>query len=98
MRISRRIGTVDGGEAVSTHWPRRASTRAFAAGESAALECDAFLRELDSSGAALEQSLSELVFERGELRRKRRLRYVQTLGGAGDVPLLCHGEKVPEYP
>ena len=43
-------------------------------------------------------ALAELVFKRGELRRKRRLRDVEPSGGPSDVSIFRHGEKVPEYP
>jgi hypothetical protein len=59
---------------------------------------DAFLGEFYSASAALKQLLAKFVLQCGELRRKRRLRHVQTLGGAGDVPLLRNGKKVSEYP
>ena len=61
-------------------------------------ERDAFLGQRDSACAAFEELVPELVLQRGELRGKRRLRDVQPFGGAGDVPLVRHGEKVPEYP
>ena len=64
----------------------------------ASLEGDAFLGQHDSARAAFEELVPELVLERGELRGKRGLRNVKPFGGAGDVPLLRHGEKIPEYP
>ena len=59
---------------------------------------DAFLGQRDSACAAFEELVPELVLQRGELRGERGLRNVQPFGGAGDVPLVRHGEKVPEYP
>ena len=61
-------------------------------------ESQAFLGQGDSARAAFKELVSELVLECGELRGERGLRNVQPFGGAGDVPLVRHGEKVSEYP
>ena len=61
-------------------------------------ESDAFLGQRGSARAAFEELVPELVLQRGELRGERGLRNVQPFGGAGDVPLVRHGEKVSEYP
>jgi hypothetical protein len=43
-----------------------------------------------------EQRDAELVFELADLARERRLREVQALGGACEVPLFRDGDESPE--
>jgi len=45
-----------------------------------------------------EQRDAELVFELSDLPRQRRLRNVQALCGACEVPLFRHGNESPEMP
>ena len=61
-------------------------------------EGDALLCQRDSARAALKELVPELILQRGKLRGKRGLRNMQPFSGAGDVPLVRHSEKVPEYP
>ena len=61
-------------------------------------EGDALLGQRNSTRVALKELVPELVLQCGELRGERGLRDMKPLGGAGDVPLLRHSEKAPEYP
>ena len=55
-------------------------------------------RELDAARGPVEERLPELGLEAADLLRERRLRDVQALGGAAEVPLLGHGDEVAQVP
>ena len=54
--------------------------------------------ELDAARGPVEQRLAQLGLEAADLLRERRLRDVQPLGGAAEVPLLGHGDEVAQVP
>ena len=53
-------------------------------------------RELDAARGPVQQRLAELGLEAADLLRERRLRDVQALGGAAEVPLLGDGDEVAQ--
>ena len=80
---------------------RASSTARVDRGEDLAAALEQHLaggRELDAARGAVEQRLAELGLEAADLLRERRLRDVQPLGGAAEVPLLGDGDEVAQVP
>src|SRR5204862_7619743 len=55
-------------------------------------------RELDAAARAREERYAELIFERADGARKRRLRDMQRLGGAAEMQPLGHRHEIPQLP